>query len=78
MADDPIPALVYRLNQNILALGSAVEEIGEWIDQRGSTHTSAKITEHLVIIEENSLFIREAVGVLISQWKPDTPPPKED
>ncbi|MDZ5436519.1 hypothetical protein T3H00_28120 [Pseudomonas fluorescens] len=31
MPDDPTPALLYRMNQNIMALGSALEEIGIWI-----------------------------------------------
>jgi hypothetical protein len=28
MPDDPTPALFYRINQNVMALGSAIEEIG--------------------------------------------------
>ncbi|MGJ5809063.1 hypothetical protein [Pseudomonas aeruginosa] len=41
MADSPLPALLYRLNQNINAIGSAVEELAIWVEQRGSTETSA-------------------------------------
>lgn len=37
MPNDLPPALLHRLKQNIMALGCAVEEIGIWIDQRGST-----------------------------------------
>ena len=47
LPDDPTPALLSRLNQNINALGSAIEEIGIWIDQRGSTETYHRINEHL-------------------------------
>jgi hypothetical protein len=50
LPDDPTPALLYRLNQNIMALGCAIEEIGIWIDQRGSTDVSGRITAHLDIL----------------------------
>ncbi|MNG29413.1 hypothetical protein D3C84_1148360 [compost metagenome] len=38
------PALLYRINQNVMALGSAIEEIDIWIDQRGSAESQAEST----------------------------------
>jgi hypothetical protein len=32
MSDDLTPALLCRINQNVMALESAVEKIGIWID----------------------------------------------
>lgn len=36
LPDDPTPALLSRLNQNISALKCAIEEMGTWIDKQGS------------------------------------------
>jgi hypothetical protein len=69
MSDDPAPALLYRLNQNIMALGCAIEEIGVWIDQRGSADVSDRIDDHLAVIAANSDFIAKAMAELIARWK---------
>lgn len=71
LPEDPTPALLYRLNQNIVALGCAIEEIGVWIDQRGSADVSDRIDDHLAVIAANSTFIAEAMAELIARWKPE-------
>jgi len=65
LPDDPTPALLYRLNQNIMALGCAIEEIGIWIDQRGSTDVSGRITDHLEVLSTNSDAIAELMADLL-------------
>jgi hypothetical protein len=72
LPDDPTPALLSRLNQNINALGSAIEEIGIWIDQRGSTETYHRINEHLETLSENSDAIAELLVDLIVRWVPES------
>lgn len=72
LPDDPTPALLSRLNQNINALGSAIEEIGIWIDQRGSTETYHRINEHLETLSENSDAIAELLVDLIARWVPES------
>lgn len=76
--DDLMPALLSRLNQNINALGSAIEEIGIWIDQRGSTDTYDRITEHLEVLQDNSDTIVEMLVELIARWEPKEPIGTED
>ena len=71
LPDDPTPALLYRLNQNIMALGCAIEEIGIWIDQRGSTDVSSRITDHLEVLSTNSDAIAELMADLLVRWKPE-------
>ncbi|MNJ37616.1 hypothetical protein D3C77_324450 [compost metagenome] len=78
LPDDPTPALLSRLNQNINALGSAIEEIGIWIDQRGSTETYDRINEHLEVLIDNSDAIAELLVDLIARWKPEDPGDTED
>ena len=78
LPDDPTPALLHRLNENIMALGCAVEEIGIWIDQRGSTEVSNQINEHLKVLENNSDAIAELLVDLIARWKPEEEEDPED
>ncbi|MNJ58119.1 hypothetical protein D3C77_537400 [compost metagenome] len=78
LPDDPTPALLSRLNQNINALGSAIEEIGIWIDQRGSTETYQRVSEHLEVLSENSDAIAELLVDLIARWKPEDHGDAED
>jgi hypothetical protein len=66
MSADPTAALLFRLNLNINALGSAIEEIGIWIEQRGSTEVSDRIAQHLQVLGENSDFIAEQLVKLVS------------
>lgn len=68
--DDPMPALLFRLNQNIMALGCAIEEISTWIDQRGSTEVYDKVSEHLEMLADNSDAIAEMLADLIARCKP--------
>jgi len=78
MPDDPTPALLYRLNQNIMALSCAVEEISIWIDQRGASQVSNRIEEHLAVITGNANFIAETLAELIARCKPEEEPDPED
>lgn len=78
MPDDPTPALLYRLNQNIMALGCAIEEISTWIDQRGSTETYERVSEHLEVLADNADTIAELMADLIARWKPEDPAEPED
>lgn len=71
LPDDPTPALLNRLNQNIMALGCAIEEISIWIDQRGSTDTYDRVNEHLEVLADNSDAIAELMADLIARWKPE-------
>lgn len=72
MADSPLPALLYRLNLNINAIGSAVEELAIWVEQRGSIETSDAVKLHLETLIENAEFISEAlVELTIQEIGPD-------
>lgn len=78
LPDDPTPALLYRLNQNIMALGCAIEEISIWIDQRGSADTYGRVSEHLEVLADNSDAIAELMADLIARWKPEAEVEPED
>lgn len=64
MSKDHLPGLLYRLNLNINAIGSAVEELAIWVEQRGSTDVSDRVKMHLETLIENSDAIAAALADL--------------
>ncbi|PTU04622.1 hypothetical protein DBR45_00935 [Pseudomonas sp. HMWF031] len=78
LPDDPTPALLGRLNQNITALGCAIEEISTWLEQHGSTAVSERINEQLTVLEDNNDAIAELLVDLIARWKPEEEKNPED
>lgn len=78
LPDDPTPALLGRLNQNITALGCAIEEISTWFDQHGSTVVSERINEQLTVLEDNNDAIAELLVDLMARWKPEEEENPED
>ncbi|MEB6589656.1 hypothetical protein MXM82_11000 [Pseudomonas asiatica] len=76
LPDDPAAALLYRLNQNINALGAAVEEVGIWLDQRGATEAYDRINEHLEVLMENSDAIAGLLADLIAKQNSDNSKPE--
>ncbi|HBP1624728.1 TPA: hypothetical protein ACKRMI_000014 [Pseudomonas aeruginosa] len=67
MTSSPLPALIYRLNLNINAIGSAVDELAICVEQRGSTETSDAVKLHLETLIENADFIAEELVELTAQ-----------
>ncbi|MFB8829089.1 hypothetical protein ACE0DR_06190 [Azotobacter sp. CWF10] len=63
---DTLPALLYRLNQNQLAMGAAIEELATWVEQRGSVDTAEAVKQHLAILEQNAEFIGDAIIELMA------------
>lgn len=43
---DLIPSLIYKLNENQLAIAAAVEELSIWVEQRGSTDVAVNCAPH--------------------------------
>jgi ADP-dependent phosphofructokinase/glucokinase len=69
--NDLTNALLYRFNQNILALDCAIEEIVVWIDQCGSADVSDRIDDHLAVITANTDFIAKALADLRARRTPE-------
>lgn len=59
-----IASLFDRLNQNQLALGAAVEELSNWVEQRGSADIANNVRGALDTLDENLVFIREGIAEL--------------
>ncbi|WP_226456649.1 hypothetical protein [Pseudomonas sp. AF03-9] len=59
-----IASLFDCLNQNQLALGAAVEELSNWVEQRGSADIANNVRGALETLDENLVFIRQGIAEL--------------
>ena len=66
MQSDPLLVLLHRLNANINAVGSAVEVLGHWVDQRGSTEVSEEVARQLDVLLNNSDAVSQAFAELLA------------
>lgn len=57
-----IASLLNSLNQNQLALGVVVEELSNWVEQRGSADVANNVRGALETLDENLLFIRQGMA----------------
>lgn len=76
--DDPTPALLASLDQNINALRAAFDEVRLWLNDRGEVDAADNIAAHLQIIEDNSVGITAGMADLVARWKPEDPVDPED
>ena len=61
---DLIPALLYKLNENQLALEAAIMELSKWVEQRGSVEVAENVRSALEAIDNNEEFIKITLAVL--------------
>ncbi|MGH8387379.1 MAG: hypothetical protein ACRESJ_18145 [Pseudomonas sp.] len=63
----PTTALLYRLNQSVMALGSVAEEVRIWIERNGDTRTSETILSYLRVVEENGSIIADLMSEVVDR-----------
>ena len=63
---DLIPALLYKLNENQLALEAAIMELTLWIEQQGSSEVGGNVRGALEVITLNEEFINASLTTLCS------------
>lgn len=70
MEDTPLLAsLLERMNENQLALGAAIEELSNWVEQRGSTEVAQNIRGALETLDVNAGFITLALASLSAEGR---------
>lgn len=63
---DLLPSLLYKMNQNQLALEAAIMELTLWVEQRGSAEVAGNVRGALDTISKNEEFIKMTLAVLMS------------
>ena len=64
-----LASVLKRMNENQLALGAAIEELSNWVEQRGSTEVAQNIRGALDTLDENSGFITLALASLAAEGR---------
>ncbi|MBD9599279.1 hypothetical protein IB252_05430 [Pseudomonas sp. PDM10] len=63
---DLLPSLLFKLNENRLALEAAIMELTLWVEQRGSAEVAGNVRGALVAIDRNEEFIKMTLAVMMT------------
>jgi hypothetical protein len=63
---DLLPSLLYKLNENQLAIEAAILEISNWVEQNGSADVADNVRSALDVIDKNEEFIKITLAVLMA------------
>jgi hypothetical protein len=63
---DLLPSLLFKINQNQVALEAAIMELTLWVEQRGSAEVAGNVRGALDTISKNEAFINMTLAVLMT------------
>lgn len=63
---DLLPSLLFKINQNQLALEAAIMELTLWVEQRGSGDVASNVRGALETIGKNDEFIKMTLAVMMA------------
>lgn len=63
---DLLPSLLFKMNENQLALEAAIMELTLWVEQRGSAEVAGNVRGALQTIDRNEEFIKMTLAVLMT------------
>ena len=55
---DLLPSLLFKINENQLALEAAILELSKWVEQRGSAEVANNVRDVLDTCDRNEGFIK--------------------
>lgn len=63
---DLLPSLLFKINENQLALEAAILELSNWVEQRGSAEIADNVRGALEAIDKNEEFIKMTLAVMMA------------
>lgn len=63
---DLLPSLLFKINQNQLALEAAIMELTLWVEQRGAGEVGDHVRGALTTLSRNEEFINITLAVLMA------------
>jgi hypothetical protein len=63
---DLLPSLLFKLNENQLALEAAIMELSNWVEQRGAADVADNVRSALEAIDRNEEFIKMTLAVMMT------------
>lgn len=62
---DLLPLLLFKINENQLALEAAILEISNWIGNQGPTELTENIRGALATIDKNEEYIKMTLAIIM-------------
>lgn len=66
MGSDQLPSLLFKLNENQLALEAAIMELSSWVEARGAADIADHIRGALYTIDKDEEFIKMTLAVVMA------------
>jgi hypothetical protein len=63
---DLLPSLLFKINENQLALEAAIMELTLWAEKRGATEVGGNVRGALDTIGKNEEFIKLTLAVMLT------------
>jgi hypothetical protein len=63
---DLLPSLLFKINENQLALEAAILELTNWVEQRGAADVADNVRGALGAIDRNEEFIKMTLAVMMT------------
>ncbi|EJM15185.1 hypothetical protein PMI22_04301 [Pseudomonas sp. GM21] len=63
---DLLPSLLFKINENQLALEAAIMELTLWVEQRGSAEVAGNVRGALATISRNEKLINMTLAMLMA------------
>ncbi|MNL26161.1 hypothetical protein D3C87_1476730 [compost metagenome] len=63
---DLLPSLLFKINENQLALEAAIMELSNWVEQRGASEVAENVRGALEAIDRNEEFIKMTLAVMMT------------
>jgi hypothetical protein len=63
---DLLPSLLFKINENQLALEAAILELSNWVKQRGAADVADNVRGALEAIDKNEEFIKMTLAVMMT------------
>ncbi|VVO46544.1 MULTISPECIES: hypothetical protein [Pseudomonas] len=63
---DLLPSLLFKINENQLALEAAIMELTNWVEQRGAVDVAENVRGALDAIDRNEEFIKMTLAVMMT------------
>jgi hypothetical protein len=63
---DLLPSLLFKINENQLALEAAILELTNWVEQRGAAGVADNVHAALEAIDKNEEFIKMTLAVMMT------------
>ncbi|SFW77251.1 hypothetical protein [Pseudomonas sp. NFACC04-2] len=63
---DLLPSLLFRINENQLALEAAIMELTNWAERQGSAEVAENVRGALATISLNEEFVKMSLAIMMS------------